>query len=29
MLPAIWRTTNDALFELTDLVAGEPVVEVL
>ena len=28
-LPGIWRTTNDALYELTNLVAGEPVIEVL
>ncbi|HWM23162.1 MAG TPA: ABC transporter substrate-binding protein [Ilumatobacteraceae bacterium] len=28
-LPGIWRTTNDALYELTNLAAGEPVVEVL
>jgi hypothetical protein len=28
-LPGIWRTTNDALYELTNLVAAEPVVEVL
>jgi ABC-type transport system substrate-binding protein len=29
VLPGIWRTTNDSLYELTPLVAGEPVVEVL
>jgi hypothetical protein len=28
-LPGIWRTTIDALYELTNLVAGEPVIEVL
>ena len=28
-LPTFWRSTNDGLFELTELVAGEPVVEVL
>lgn len=29
VLPALWRTTNDATFELTSVVASEPVVEVL
>jgi hypothetical protein len=28
-LPTIWRSTNDGLFEITELVSGEPVVEVL
>jgi ABC-type transport system substrate-binding protein len=28
-LPGIWRTTNDSEYEVTPLVAGEPVVEVL
>ena len=28
-LPGIWRTTNDHQYEVTDLVSGEPVVEVL
>ena len=29
VLPGIWRTTNDQQYELTPLVTGEPVVEVL
>jgi peptide/nickel transport system substrate-binding protein len=29
VLPGIWRTTNDQEYELTELVTGEPVVEVL
>ena len=29
VLPALWVTTNDQLFELSPLVASEPVVEVL
>jgi ABC-type transport system substrate-binding protein len=29
LLPGLWRTTNDQGYEITDLVAAEPVVEVL
>ncbi len=29
ILPGVWTTTNEGTFELTDLVTGEPVVEVL
>jgi peptide/nickel transport system substrate-binding protein len=28
-LPGLWDTTNDSLFETTELVVGEPAVEVL